>query len=370
MPMDAMAEELLELLKISSPSGREGALAGFLSEKLSSMGFQVAFDEAAGPAGSEVGNLIARLPGDGALRPIAICCHMDNVEPCEGVVPVLDGDVIRSSGQTVLGADDKAGIALALELSRRALRFGGRRGDLELVFTVVEEKGLRGSKHLDLSMVKSQHFLVLDSSGPVGDVIVRGPAQDRIEARVLGRAAHAGLEPEKGVSAIVVAARAISEMRLGRVDEITTANVGVIRGGVATNIVAPEVHLEAEARSLDEGRLKSQTEHMVLTLREVASRMGGEAEVRVERMYPSFSLSPEEEPVRTLVEAFKLSGLEARLRGSGGGSDANVLNGRGRRAVNLSIGVSKPHSKEESVDLRELGKAVFALEAFLRLWWS
>ncbi|BAF59389.1 di- and tripeptidases [Pelotomaculum thermopropionicum SI] len=349
-----IVEEFLELVQVDSVSGRERKMADLLKEKLARLGLEVREDAAGQAVGSDTGNIIGRLPGCGRGPALLLCAHMDTVEPGLGVRPRLEDGVIRSSGDTVLGADDKAGIAAILEVLRvvREQRF--EHGGLEVVFTIWEEGGLYGAKNLDYSLITAKTGFVLDSDGPPGTIITRAPSQDRIFAVIRGRAAHAGINPEDGINAIQVASHAIARMKLGRIDRETTANIGVISGGKASNIVPDTAAIEGESRSLDAAKREAQTEHMCRAIREAAGNFGARAEITTETVYHEFSLAEESLPVRMAVAAARRIGLTPRLEKTGGGSDANILNSKGIAAAVLGIGMKKVHTTGEYITVADL----------------
>jgi tripeptide aminopeptidase len=344
-------DTFFDLVRIDSPSGQEEAIGQRLERLLRECGVEAGRD-----AG---GNVIGRRPGRGRLAglpPLLLAAHMDTVQPGTGIRPVIDGGVIRSSGETILAADDKAGITAILEALRRAEELGLETRPLEIVFTVQEETGLRGAKALDVAALAARQAVVLDSHGPVGTIVHRAPAQNAIEVVVIGRAAHAGVAPEQGISALVAAARALAAMRLGRIDDETTANFGVISGGTASNVVPERVYLKGEARSRDEGKLEAQTRHMLERLEAAAQELGARVEAKVERAYSAFSIPDDAPVIRLAGAAMRACGLEPQLVPTGGGSDANVLNAAGIQAVNLGVGYEKPHSVDECITVESLAR--------------
>jgi tripeptide aminopeptidase len=350
-----VVQEFLELVQIDSVSGRERRVADWLKEKLSTLGLAVQEDAAGGKVGSDTGNVIGRLPAAGGSGPaLLLCAHMDTVEPGCGVKPRVEDGVVRSSGDTVLGADDKAGIAAILEALRLLQEKGIRHGGLELVFTIWEEGGLLGAKNLDYSLLTATAGYVLDSDGPAGTIVTTAPTQDRIGAVVRGRAAHAGINPEDGINAIQVASKAISSMKVGRIDAETTSNIGIISGGKAVNIVPDSVSIQGESRSLDAAKRAAQTESMCRALRDAAAEAGTTVDIVTETIYDSFSLEPTSFVVRAAVEAARSMGLEPRLEKTGGGSDANIFNSRGIAVAVLGIGMKKVHTTEEYIALTDL----------------
>lgn len=349
---DRLVNTFLELVRIDSPSGHEKAIGRDLMARLKALGLAATQDA--------TGNLIARLDGAGKGQddaPLLLSAHMDTVGDDTGIRPVIENGVIRSDGATILGGDDKSGVAIILEVLQVLIEEGLAHLPLEVVFTVGEECGLVGVKGLELSRLRAREGIVLDMGGPIGTVIVSAPYQDRLSVTVHGRAAHAGAEPEKGINAIRVAAEAIAAMPLGRIDEETTANVGVIRGGVATNIVPDEVELHCEARSRVEARLIAQTQAMRAALEEAAARHQATLDIEQERSYDGFNLSPETPIVKRAVEAIEAMGLEPLCQPTGGGSDANVLTARGVAAINLSTGMAQVHTVNECIAIADMAQS-------------
>jgi len=358
-----MVEEFLALVQIDSVSGRERQIADLLKEKLAGLGLEVLEDGAGGKVGSDTGNIIGRLPGSGSGPVLMLCSHMDTVEPGHGVKPRIERGVIRSAGDTVLGADDKAGIVAILEVLRVIREQNISHGGLEVVFTIWEEGGLFGAKNLEYSHLSARIGYVLDSDGPLGTIITRAPSQDRIGATIIGRAAHAGINPEDGINAIQVASHAIAQMKLGRIDHETTCNIGIITGGKATNIVPESAALDGETRSLDAKKREVQTAVMCGAIRQAAAKFGASVDIVTETLYHDFNLGEESPPVRLAVEAAVKLGLTPRLEKTGGGSDANIFNSRGIATAVLGIGMKKVHTTEEYIALDDLtGNAVYLLE--------
>jgi len=349
-----LLEEFMELVKIDSLSRQERKVADLLKAKLAGLGLEVAEDEAGTKVGSRTGNIIARLAGTVSGPTIMFSSHMDTVEPGVGIEPVIMDGVIYSAGETILGSDNKAGICSILETLRVIRERGIPHPQLEIVFTISEEQGLLGAKNLDYSLLKADFGYVLDSHGSAGTIIVRGPAQQKVEAYIRGKAAHAGLCPEEGISAIQVAARAINRMKLGRIDEETTSNIGVITGGKAMNIVPDLVHLKGEARSLQPAKMRAQTEQMKRILEEAAGEFGAMVNVQVEDLYPEINLGEDEPVVNLAVRAARNLGVEPKLESTGGGSDANIFNGQGIPTANLGIGMNKVHTTDENIAVADL----------------
>lgn len=351
---DRIVNAFIEYVKIDSPTKSEKVFAEFISEELMALGFEVVVDKAGEACGSNSGNVIGKLKGKTDGEPILFSCHMDTVSPGIGIKPVIKDGVIYSDGTTVLGADNKAGIAAVIEAIKAIKEKDIAHGDIEVAFSIFEEGGLYGAKNLDYSQFKSKKAFVLDSGGDPGQIIVQGPAQDKLDFVIKGKPAHAGVCPEEGISAIMVAAEAISKMALLRIDEETTANIGKIEGGEVTNIVTPELMFKAEARSLDNEKLKAQSNHMVACVKAACEVNGATFESAVSRMYSAFKIDENDEIVNSVRRACKELGLKAFTQASGGGSDTNILNANGIKAVNLGIGERKPHTLEEHIAIKDL----------------
>ncbi len=354
---DRLVSTFLELVQIDSPSGQEEEIAQHLMAELKSLDVPVVRDR--------TGNVIGRLAGEGP--PILLSAHMDTVGPGLGVSPVITNGIITSDGTTILGGDDKSGVAVILEVLRVLVERDSPHPPLEVALTVSEEMGLRGAKGLDLNALRAKEGIVLDSGGPIGAIVVSAPSQDKLKAVVHGKTAHAGVEPEKGVNAIVVAAEAIAAMPLGRIDEETTANIGCIQGGTATNIVPDRAEMAGEARSRNEEKLEAQMQAMTKALKDAARRHKATVEIDVDRSYSTFKLSEEDDIVRRAVAAAKTLGLTPALVPSGGGSDANIFNAGGIATINISTGMDKVHTTEECIAVDDLVKCAGFLLSILRL---
>jgi tripeptide aminopeptidase len=330
---------------------------------MESLGVEVWIDDAGEKVGGDTGNLIAQFRGTArGAPPLLLSAHMDTVVPGEGIVPVLDGDILRTDGRTVLGGDDKSGVAIICEVLRVVWENQIPCSDIDVVFTICEEAGLIGAKCLDVSRLRARTGLVLDSDS-VGFLFTKAPAANRMEFRVRGLEAHAGVCPEKGISAIKVAAEGLARMRLGRIDHETTANIGVIEGGMAVNIVPNSVALRGEARSHSEEKLERQTQHMLQCLEEAAAghvleldgkRFQATVEAQIDRDYDRMHV-PDDSPIVRLVQsAAKNLRVELQTLATGGGCDANVLNRKGLEVANLSTGMREIHTVNEWLDLKDL----------------
>lgn len=352
-----LVNEFLELVQIDSETKHEEVIAPILVKKLEEMGFDVYQDDAHTRNGHGAGNIIATLKGTLDVEPIYFTVHMDTVVPGVGIKPEIREDgYIYSDGTTILGADDKAGMAALFEMARRLKEQNIEHGTIQFIITAGEESGLAGAKELDPSLIQAKLGFAVDSDGKVGGIVTAAPFQAKIETKIFGKTAHAGVAPEKGISAITLAAKAVAKMKLGRIDEETTANIGRFEGGKATNIVCDEVYILAEARSINKEKLDAQVSHMRETFENTAKSLGGRAEVDVKLMYPGFSVTEEDRVVQIAMAAVENIGRKAQLGISGGGSDANVIAGFGIPTVNLSVGYEEIHTTNERMPIEELEK--------------
>jgi tripeptide aminopeptidase len=355
---DRLVQEFIELVQIDSHSWDERRMADALIKKLKSYGLEIYEDDTGMKVGGNTGNLICRLKGDDSKPTILFTCHMDTVQPGKGIKPQVLEDRIVSDGTTILGADDKAGVAGLLEMIRVLQEQKLPHGNIILLFTMGEEIGLTGSRHLDGDLIKDADYgFAFDSNGTIGKIVTQGPSQAKLEVTIHGKTAHAGVNPEAGISAIKLASTAISRMNLGRIDSETTANIGMINGGVATNIVPEKAEIVAEARSLNQSKLEAQLEHMKKTFEQAAEEAGGRAEVKITHMYPAFQFDDDHPVVQIAKQASKMIGFEPSIMSSGGGSDANVLNGLGVPTVNIAIGYENIHTVNEFIRLDDLENA-------------
>ncbi len=371
---ERICDEFSKQAEIDSPSYKEAAIAAYLEKRFRQLGAVVEFDDCGPKIGSESGNLIARLPGEKPGAPFLISVHMDTVTPAENVEPVLQEGVFTSAGETILGADDKAGIVEAIEAIEVLREQQIPHVPLEIVVTVCEEQGLLGAKQLDFSQFKAKRGIALDTTG-VDIVINQAPAANRFKVDIFGHEAHAGVCPEQGISAIEIAGRAIARMQLGRIDHETTANIGTIEGGLASNIVPRQVTLRGEVRSHNGDKLRQQTEQIVQALEEEVAR--ATIEIDGESKHASMSLELTEDfplmqvtegaPILQLIRAAgDALGRPQEIRAAGGGSDANIYNGQGIDMVILATGMEKVHTVNEEVKVDDMVKVSELLVEILR----
>jgi len=367
MDNDRLVAGFIRLLNINSPSRKEGRIAEVLSAELRSMGFDVRMDDAGSKVGGDAGNIVATLPaaGSGGTR-ILLCAHMDTVGPTDGIRVIVEDGIVRQEGAAVLGADDKAGIAAILEGCRSVIESGEPHGQIQVVILVAEEVGLLGSKALDMSLVNSDLGYVFDSGQPVGHLVSEAPTHDSLMVEFTGRAANAGVCPEEGASAIVAASRAVSRMPLGRVDFETTANVGVISGGTARNIVPEKCEIKAEARSRDTGKLDRQVADMREALEGAARDTDCDLKIEVTREYLGYKHSSDIPLMQLALRAADTIGMQPDLVPHGGGSDCNILNAKGLPTAVIGVGYEKIHTPAEYIALSDLKRCAEYVAAIVR----
>jgi tripeptide aminopeptidase len=359
-----MLDRFVRLCEIASPTGEEREVADAVLEELREAGVDVTEDDSATPARAGAGNLIARVPG-GADEWVSFFSHLDTV-PHEGPVEVAEENgVYRSAGGTILGADNKAAVTVLMELAARHVREPAALG-LELVFTVAEENGLRGAKELDISSLRAPFGFVLDHATPIGEVIVAAPTYKRLEATFTGQEAHAGINPEDGHNAIAAAAAAVAGMKLGRLDEETTANVGIIEGGTASNVVAGSCRILGEARGVDGERAAAIVGEMVDACTWAAGEHHVNVDAEVSEMFRGYRVDAKSRPVAIASEALRRRDHEPSLVATGGGSDANALVASGYEAVLLANGTEANHTPDELVTAAAITEMLGVCEEIVR----
>lgn len=368
-----LVDQFLQLVRVDSETKHEQEISRVLKELFAGLGLSVYEDDTASVTGHGSGNLIFTLPEtpDMAHVPtIFFTCHMDTVTPGRGIKPRVDDDgYIRSDGTTILGSDDKAGIAAMIEAIRVLQEDGIPHGKLQFVITAGEESGLIGARAMAKRPPKeleAKFGYAIDSSGSVGEIAVAAPTQARIQIAFIGKAAHAGVNPEDGISAIQVASKAISRMPLGRIDHETTANIGSFAGGGATNIVCERVDITAEARSLVKEKLDRQVEAMKRACEAAAEEMGAKVEFASEIIYPAYKYDESAPVVRIAMKAIESIGRKPKTFHTGGGSDANMFNGMGIPTVNLAVGYELIHTTNEQMPIRELVAAAELVVAIVK----
>jgi len=359
VPQDELVALFTELAALPSPPGEERVVADRVTAYLRGLGLDVAEDDAGERIGSNAGNLYARVaPRDELGTPLFFCAHLDTVPPEEAIEPVFDDGVIRNAAGTILGADNKSAVAVMLEATRRLLSENRPHAGIELLFTPKEETGLHGAAAFDHEQLRARIGYVYDQAAPIGEVILGAPHAHSMEVRFHGRAAHSGMYPEEGRSAIAAAATAIADFKLGRVDEESTANVGIIRGGTAGNIVPEWCSFLAEARSHDPQKLADLVREMLEAATFAAGLEDCQVETEVHKSYSGYRFKRDDFVVRLARTALERTGYEPSLKLSGGAADANVFNERGLQCVNLANGMAEIHTPGEHIAVSDLERMV------------
>lgn len=346
-----LVQTFLDLVRINAPAKEEKPVARFLRERLKR--YSVREDNAGKAVGSNCGNILVRVSGD-ARPPILFSAHMDTVRPTAGIKPIVENGVIRTDGKTILGADDRAGIAMILEMLEHLREEGRPHPPLELAFTIAEEIGLQGAKQIRKGTLRSAMGYILDSSLPIGAAVNRAVTIQRMIITVKGKAAHAGVEPEKGINAIAIAARALSKVKTGRLDRTTTFNIGTISGGHAFNIVPHEAKVVVEARSASPEKLAKIITGVRKAFTSAANSAGGKVAFDEWTDFKLFRI-PETAPVsKVFLRAVKAMGRRPELCQYGGGSDGNIFNAMGIPCLTLGLGYKFPHTFAESMRIADM----------------
>jgi tripeptide aminopeptidase len=350
---ERLLDDFVRLCEIESPSLHERAVADAVKAELGALGLDVEEDDSASDTGSDCGNLLARIEGPEGARTILLCAHLDTV-PLTGPVEVRsENGVLTNRHEAILGADNKAAVATILAAARRLTGQGAPVG-VEILFTTCEERALAGAKAFDPARLKSEYGYVFDHASPIGELVTASPTYYRLEADFRGQAAHAGIRPETGHNAIVAAARAIAAIQTGRLDELTTANVGQIEGGTAANVVAERCKVVLEARSLDDVRAGEVVSSMVDAISESASDLECDVETAVERQFRGYKLARTAPVVETAAEALRATNIEPVYINTGGGSDANALIAADLPVLNVANGTEGNHQPDESITVDAL----------------
>jgi len=342
---ERLVESLVSLIQIDSPTGEEDEMDREVSARLQNLGFTVKHDA--------YGNVIARLDGTGEA--VILSAHLDTVEPGRGIRPRLEGDILRSDGTTILGGDCKAGVAIVLEALTSVVESGAPHLPVEVIFSRAEEGGLNGARNLDFSLISATRGVVFDGEGAVNRITSAAPAQNVVKAEITGRASHAGLEPEKGLSALVVAGHILTRLPLGRIDDETTSNIGYLEGGLKRNIVPERAFLDGEIRSRDQQKLDRLTDQFRQVFAEVGEMYpDARVDLDIASSYRAYRVDAEHPAAVMVARALGQVGLEPQMAGSGGGSDANVFFEHGIAALPVGIGVRSFHTKEETALIPEV----------------
>jgi len=359
VPNDEVVSLFTELAALPSPPGEERVVADRVTAYLRDLGLEVAEDDAGARIGSNAGNLYARIePTDESGTPLFFCAHLDTVPPEAAIEPVVEDGIIRNATGTILGADNKAAVAVMLEATRQLLSENRPHGGIELLFTPKEEVGLHGAAAFDHEQLHARVGYVYDQAAPIGEVILGAPYAHSMEVRFHGRASHSGMYPEEGRSAIAAAAKAISDLKLGRIDEDSTANVGIISGGTAGNIVPEWCSFLAEARSHDPRKLADLVREMLEAATFAAGLEDCQVETEVHKSYSGYRFKRDDYVVRLAGSALERAGYEPSFKLSGGAADANVFNERGLACVNLANGMAEIHTPQEHIAVEDLDRMV------------
>ena len=362
-----LTDEFISLVKIDSLSKQERKMADALLRKLKDMGLEPYEDNTGSKIGGNAGNVICHIKGEKAEPALLLMAHMDTVVPGLSKNPMIDGDIIKTDGKTVLGGDDAAGVVVILETIKSLMEDKTPFGDIYIAFTVAEEGGLFGAANLDLSKIPADYAIILDEGGEIGTVAVKAPYYNRFAVKFIGRAAHAGLEPEKGLSAIMLASKAIADMpHFGRIDEESTSNIGTIQGGQVRNIVCETCSIEGEVRSISEEKIDRYTKEILDHFKETTEKLGGTVEIELEKMYPGFNIKETDDIINLLKKASTMSNIPLKFHATGGGSDTNIINGAGIPAVNTSVGMANVHSTTEYIRISDMEKACHFLTAIIK----
>ena len=349
-----IVERFLEYIKIDSESRCEKKFADRIVADLEEMGLRVVRDDAGAKAGSDTTNIIAYLDGEPGLEPILLSAHLDTVPPGKNIEPVIENGVIRSAGNTILGSDDKSGVVAIMEAVKTVVDEKIPHRPVEIAFTVCEEVGLLGAKYMDYSLIASKNAIAFDSGGDIGTIVNLAPGHIEIEATITGKAAHAGVAPETGISAIEAAAHAVSAMKLLRVDPETTANVGTFTAIGPNNIVPEKVQLKMEVRSRNGEKLNAHKDHLIDCMEKACDAFGAKLDYTAETSYISYFV-PENDPLITLIaDCCGKIGAKVVVKPTGGGSDANFFNANGLHAVVIGTGMTDVHGVNESITVKNL----------------
>ena len=351
---DRILNEFLKLAKIEAPTRDERKMADTLKAELELLGFSVSEDDAGKAIGGNTGNLFAIRKGTISGDPLLLCAHMDTVKPVTGKHAVVEGDTIHSGGDTVLGADDLAGVVEIFEAVRSVDEEGKPCRDLEILFTVSEEFFLKGAENFDASVCKAKEAYILDVDGDIGTAVLAAPTGIRFIANVKGKSAHAAIAPEEGINAIAIAAKAIAAMKLGRLDNETTASIGIIKGGEQGNIVPDSCFVEGETRSLSSDKAMTQCHHMQECFENAAAELGGSVSFEITKVYDAYGVPEDSAVVRRFKNACEAVGIEPKLTSSTGGSDNSVLSQKGLQGIVVACGMHEIHSVNEYTKLSEL----------------
>jgi tripeptide aminopeptidase len=349
-----LVKNLIEMIKIDSQSFEEYSFREYLIKYYKNKGAEIYTDSAGENFQGNCGNLLVHIDGDKNKQPLCLAAHMDTVSPGKVIEPVIENGIMKSKGNTILAGDDKAGIAVIMEALEHIKEENIPHPELYLLFTVCEEVGMLGVKNFDTSKLPCKNVVIIDAGGPTGIIACAAPAKEDLKITFTGKTAHAGIEPEKGINAIYMAAEAISHMKLGRLDDETTANIGRIEGGSQTNIVTDKVMFTAEVRSHSVDKLEAEVQHIKDACQAAAKKFGGTVLVKNYRDYPVLKLDKNSYILKLCRESYKKENIAAKELIIGGGSDANILAGKGYDCAIISVGMDKVHTVEETLSISDM----------------
>lgn len=352
---ERLVDLFLNLIQIDAPSLQEADCISWTKSHLESLGFEVHEDDAGSKIGGDGNNLIVWMRGTLPDAPkVFLSAHFDTVEPTAGLIVEEKDGVFTSASDTILGADDKGGMAPAIEACMALRESGEPHGDICLLLSVAEEIGLKGAAALNIEELDLDFGYVLDTGPPVGTFVTKTAFHDKLDVEIIGKPAHAGKDPEKGINAIQVLASAVEGMRLGRIGPETTANIGTVQGGTGTNVVCANVKLKAEARSTTKEELEAQVDHMIRRFEQAATKWGAQVNIDHVRHYSAYNIDPASKVVKIAQEASRNLGFEPTLRTTLGGSDANVYNAKGVPCIVVATGMDKIHTHDELISRKDL----------------
>jgi tripeptide aminopeptidase len=352
-----LTQTLLDLIKIDSPSGSEANIVKEVTKRLTALGYSVETDS--------YGNIIAKISGEG--EPIMLNAHLDTVEPGRGINPIISGDTITSDGTTILGGDPKAGIAIILEALTSLKETRAKHLPLEIVFTLDEELGLLGAINLDYSKIIAKRGVTFDGLKEVNNIHISAPGYHRVDATIIGRSSHAGIAPEQGISAIQITSEIISQLKLGRIDEETTANIGLIEGGSARNAIPEKTHIKGEIRSRSKNKLEKHAKHFQEVFNKVLAKYPeAKLELVVKGEFDPYIFSSEHPGIRLITNIFKQMNLSPKLQKSGGGTDVNIFHSHGIEAIAVGMGDYEAHTTREYVVISQMVEAAKFCEKLIR----
>jgi tripeptide aminopeptidase len=351
---ERLVESFKSLTLIDGIHGKELTIAGYLMKTLKSLGLDAAMDNAGSTYGGNAGNVIGHLPGKTNAAPIFLCAHMDTVQPTKNLKHVIEDSVITTDGTTILGGDDRAGVAVILEILRVLQECNLEHGPIEILFNVCEEAGMYGAKYIKASSLQSTFGFVFDCQASPGAYIVEAPGAVAFSAKVRGKSAHAAVSPEKGIHAIQIAARAIANLRLGRWDETGMLNIGTIKGGVSINVIPDYVEITGETRNANKEKLQNQMDYIRSTFEQAANEAHGIVEIKFSEKYGGYQFDESTKVIAIAKKGIQAAGYEPAPIRYPGGSDANVLNNSGILALNLGVGFKNAHSFQEKIAIADL----------------